>query len=92
MKVGLGQNGGSVVLKVGQKLLLTLPRPNSRELGNEIVRSSDEAVLLLESDTQPAGRLPAVLEAPFQALRPGRSMVTVGGQVGYQLLVEVVAG
>lgn len=89
MSVGLAQNGGSVVLTVGQRLLLVLPRPNGRELGDEIVQSSNESVLELQ--VTGAGAPAADLEEPFRAIQPGTSLVTVSGELGYRLLVEVQA-
>ncbi len=77
------------MLTVGERLLLVLPRPNSRELGNELVRSSDEAVLGLESSSTPGTGPGSVLEAPFRALQPGTSVVTVSGLLGFRLVVEV---
>lgn len=92
VSVGPEQNDGTVVLKVGQKLLVTLPRSNERELGDELVRSSDQSVLQLENQGGSGGSLPSVLQAPFLALRPGRSTVSVSGQADYRLLVEVEPG
>ncbi len=87
--MGLAQNGSAIALTVGERLLVVLPRPDARELGDEQVRSSDESVLQLEAGATPGPGVSSVLEVPFRGLRPGTSVVTVSGLLGYRLVVQV---
>ncbi|MGA8207553.1 MAG: hypothetical protein WB801_02160 [Candidatus Dormiibacterota bacterium] len=89
--VGLGDNGTTVVVQVGQELVVTLPDPSERELTHELVKSSDIAVLRLIPATQPQGQLVALVRVIFRAEQVGVATVTASGTVPFRLQVEVVA-
>jgi hypothetical protein len=89
--VGLGDNGTTVVVGVGQELVVTLPNPSEREMTREMVKSSNFSVLELLAEDQPAGQFVAVLRVPFRALRVGSARVTATGTVPFAVKIEVVA-
>jgi hypothetical protein len=89
--VGIGDNGATVVVAVGQILVVTLPNPSERELTREMVESSNPAVLQLTPQEQPEGQFVALLRVPFRALRTGSATVTATGAAAFALQVKVVA-
>lgn len=89
--VGSGDNGRTVVLVVGENLVVTLPNPSEREITHEMVRSSDLSILELLSADQSMGSSMAVLRVPFRALRVGMTAVRATGVVPFEIQVEVVA-
>jgi len=88
--VGIGDNGATVVVGVGQILVVILPNPSEREIAHELVESSNPAVLELTPEEQPAGQLVAVLRVPFRALRTGIATVTATGPAAFTLRVKVM--
>jgi len=89
--VGLGDDGTTVVVGVGQELVVTLPNPSEREMTREMVKSSNFSVVELLAEDQPAGQFVAVLRVPFRALRVGTAMVTATGTVPFTVKIDVVA-
>jgi hypothetical protein len=87
----LGDNGTTVVVLVGQELVVVLPNPSEREITREMVKSSNLTVLELVPGAQPAGQFVALLRVPFRALQVGSARVTATGTAPFTLQVEVVA-
>jgi hypothetical protein len=90
MTVGIGDNGATVVVDVGQILVVKLPNPSEREITHEMVESSNPAVLQLTPQEQPAGQFVAVLKVPFRALHTGSATVTATGPAAFAMQVKVV--
>jgi hypothetical protein len=88
--VGIGDNGTTVTVDVGQVVVVTLPNPSEREIAREMVESSNPAVLQLALEEQPAGQFVAVLRVPFRALHAGIATVTATGPAAFALQVRVV--
>jgi hypothetical protein len=90
LTVGIGDNGATVVVDVGQILVVTLPNPSEREINHDMVESSNPAVLQLTPQEQPAGQFVALLRVPFRALRAGVATITATGPAAFRLQVNVV--
>ena len=89
--VGIEDNGRTVIVAVGEDLVVTVPNPSERELGDEMVRSSVQSVLRLLSADESLGSSRAVLRVPFRALRVGSVVITATGSVHLAVQVKVEA-
>ncbi|MGA9775910.1 MAG: hypothetical protein WBU92_08325 [Candidatus Dormiibacterota bacterium] len=91
MAVDLGDNGKTIVVMVGQEVVVTVPNPSERELSREMVRCSNLAVLGPLASAQPAPHLISVLQVPFKALEVGSATITAVGLLPLSVVVEVVS-
>jgi len=86
------QNDGStIVLQVGQELVVDLPNAPAGDSGTESARSSDLAVLRSLTADQPGAEIARLPQAHFQALSVGTATVSTTGEDSFSVLVEVLS-
>ncbi len=87
--VGQSDNGRSITVLAGDTVVLTLPNPSTRELAQEIVTDSNEAVLRQLKMDVALPQIGDLVNARFQAMEPGTAVLTTEGESPFTVHIVV---